>query len=457
MGNDLFQPPNRNAASKESRPLADRMRPSTLDEVVGQEELAGSQGTLRRLVETGNLPSLLFWGGPGCGKTTLAHVLGTLPGYRFISFSAVLGGVKEVRAIVQEASQVLAGQGDKTVLFVDEIHRFSKSQQDAFLPHVERGTVVLIGATTENPSFYVNAALLSRCTVARLEPLKTEDLSKLLRRAAAEERGLGGAVVVEEDAIEQIAQLADSDARRALTLLEQVAWVAQRREAPVSLQLVAEVLKKQPMAHDKAGDSHYDIVSAFIKSLRGSDPDGALYWMARLLEAGEDPLFVLRRMVIFASEDVGNADPRALQLTVSGMEAVRFLGMPEGRIALGQLATYLACAPKSNASYLAIDAALGDVKKGSNHPVPLHLRNAPTKLMKEMGAGKGYQYPHDHPGAVVEADYFPEGMPPRRYYEPKETGYEGHMKKMMEWRRSLLEERERDGDPGTEEETNRRD
>lgn len=423
----------------EHRPLADRMRPESLDEVVGQTEVTGPGGLLREMVEAGRVPSLIFWGPPGCGKTTLANVLAQVTQNHFVAFSAVLGGVKEVRAIVAEAGKRLAREGRQTVLFVDEIHRFNKSQQDAFLPHVEKGTVVLVGATTENPSFEVNAALLSRCTVVRLKALDPERLVGLVQSAAVAPRGLAGAPVLEEDAAKLIAGLADTDARRALNLLEQAGWVAGHRGSAITQELVQEVFKKQPLRHDKGGDDHYDVVSAFIKTLRGSDPDAALYWMLRLLEAGEDPIFVLRRMVIFASEDVGNADPRALEVANNALQAVRLIGLPEGRIPMAQAVVYLATAPKSNASYLAMKAALEAVKKHGSKPVPMHLRNAPTRLMAEFGAGKGYKYPHDFPGGYVVENYFPEGLTGRTFYEPKEAGYEKHIAALMKWRKSMDE------------------
>lgn len=428
-------------------PLADRMRPETLDDVVGQHSLVGPGGKLRQLTASGQLPSLLLWGPPGSGKTTLARILARGRGGHFEPFSAVLGGVAEVRKIVDLAAQRKQQEGTPTVLFVDEIHRFSKSQQDAFLPHVERGTVILIGATTENPSFYVNAALLSRCTVIRLGTLESADIHVVLCRAVEDERGLGGTVAVADDALTTLSELAMGDARRGLSLLEQAAWAAAGRNGDVDRALVLEVFEGQPMSHDKKGDSHFDLLSAFIKSLRGSDPDAGLYWMSRLLEAGEDPLLLIRRLVIFASEDVGNADPRALQVAVSGLDAIRFLGLPEGRIPLAQVVTYLACAPKSNASYLGMKEAAAFVERTGPAAVPMRLRNAPTALMKEMGAGKGYRYPHDFPHGYVAEDYFPESLRPERFYDPKETGYEKHLREMMAFRRSLWGRKESDRKP----------
>lgn len=419
------------------RPLADRVRPNTLDDVIGQDDVVGSGGILRELLKTGRLPSIIFWGPPGCGKTTLAFLLAREVNARFVPFSAVLGGVQEVRKIVAAAEQLLDSTAQQTLLFVDEIHRFSKSQQDAFLPHVEKGTILLVGATTENPSFYVNSALLSRTTVIRLESLSQAGVVQVLQRALHHPQGLADSVTADQEALELLSDLADGDARRSLNLLEQAAWVAKRRSKPISASLLVQIFQKQPMRHDKAGDAHYDLISAFIKSLRGSDANAAIYWLARLLEAGEDPLFLARRMLIFASEDVGNADPRALQVAASVVDALRFLGMPEGRITLAQGVTYLATAPKSNASYMALNEATADLPKYGSAPVPLHLRNAPTKLMADMGAGKEYLYPHDYPGGFVDQRYFPDGVPVTTYYRPKATGYEKHIAELTEWRRQL--------------------
>lgn len=424
------------SASDAAKPLAERIRPTCLDEVVGQDDVVGPGGILRELLRSRRLPSVVFWGPPGCGKTTLACLLAEEVGARFVPFSAVLGGVAEVRKIIATAEELLTAGGQRTLLFVDEIHRFSKSQQDAFLPHVERGTVLLVGATTENPSFYVNSALLSRTTVVRLEPLDKAGVVMVLRRALSHPSGIPG-LDAEEAALELLADLADGDARRSLNLLEQASWVAKRRGVPVSVPLLVQLFKRQPLRHDKSGDAHYDLISAFIKSLRGSSPDAALYWLARLLDSGEDPLFLARRMLIFASEDVGNADPRALQVATAVVDALRFLGMPEGRIVLAQGVTYLATAPKSNASYTALNEAMADMPRHGTAPVPMHLRNAPTALMAEMGAGKEYLYPHDFPGGFVNQRYFPYGMTDPTYYRPKSTGYEKHIAELMDWRRKL--------------------
>ncbi len=424
---DLF------ASTDDDMPLAERMRPRTLDEVLGQESLVGPHGLLKKLAQRGEIPSLIFWGPPGSGKTTLARALAKLANATFEPFSAVLGGVKEVREIVLRAKE--RRSRGKTLLFVDEIHRFNKSQQDAFLPHVEDGTFILVGATTENPSFALNAALLSRCRVMRLQPLGQPEIVSLLERALRDpERGLGEErLMITREVLEVLAEQADGDARRALNDLEIVAQLAAREGKTIDVSALAGLFDRTPLRHDRAGDQHYDVVSAFIKSLRGSDPDAALYYMARLIEAGDDPRFIMRRMIIFASEDVGNADPRALGIAVDGLQAYQIVGMPEGRIILGQVCTYLATAPKSNASYLAIDRALEAARRGTME-VPMRLRNAPTKLMAAMGNAEGYRYPHDHGGYVPE-HYLPEPLRGQVFYAPDGHGYEKQIADRLErWR-----------------------
>lgn len=432
---DLFD----TTASRETlkdAPLAERMRPRTLDEYVGQEHLLGEGKLLRRLIESDTLTSLIFWGPPGSGKTTLARVIASATKSHFIFFSAILSGVKEIRELVKEAEEARKYHGKNTILFVDEIHRFNKSQQDAFLPYVERGTFTVIGATTENPSFEVVAPLLSRCKVLVLTPLADEDVEKILQHALADrERGLGAQELqADDEAIAFMAEQAGGDGRVALNTLETAARLAQN--GVIDLETVREAVQKKPLLYDKGGEEHYNVISAFIKSLRGSDPDAALYWLARMIEAGEDPLFILRRMVILASEDIGNADPRALQVAIAALQGFQLVGMPEGRIIMGQAVTYLATAPKSNASYVGIDAALAEVRKSGALSVPLHIRNAPTRLMKDLGYHRGYKYAHDYREGFAEQDYLPEQLKGRRFYEPAGRGYEKAIKERLEWLRS---------------------
>ena len=417
-------------------PLAERMRPRSMDEFAGQEHLLGEGKILRRMIESDSLYSLIFWGPPGCGKTTLAHVIAKETKSHFIFFSAILSGVKEIREIFREAED-LSRRGIRTILFVDEIHRFNKSQQDAFLPYVERGVVTIIGATTENPSFEVIAPLLSRCRVLTLNQLEPDQLRTLLEHALADsERGLGTmGLTATGEALAFLAEQSGGDARIALNTLEVAAGLATNHI--ITMATAQEALQKKALLYDKGGEEHYNVISAFIKSMRSSDPDAALYWLARMLEAGEDPLFILRRMIILASEDIGNADPRALQMAVAALQAFQMVGMPEGRIILGQAVTYLATAPKSNASYAGIDAALSEVRTSGALPVPMHIRNGPTRLMKELGYHKGYRYDHDYEEGYAGQECLPEKLTGRRFYEPRGHGYEKNILDRMEWLKKL--------------------
>ena len=400
------------------------MRPTRLEEFFGQEHLLGPGRLLQRVAGEERLPSLVLWGPPGSGKTTLARILAEQSGARFVSLSAVGAGVKELRAAVDEAAEQRDVYGKRTVLFIDEIHRFNKAQQDALLPHVEAGTVVLVGATTENPSFEVNAALLSRVRVLRLEALAQDHLVAILRRALESDAELRALQPRCDDTVlEAVAQTADGDARRALTTLEIAASLA-GPGGEVTLELAELALQRKTLLHDKQGDQHYGVVSAFIKSLRGSDPDAAVYWMARMIEAGEDPTFVVRRMVIFAAEDVGNADPQALGLAMACLGAVRLVGLPEAVLPLTQTCTYLATAPKSNSALTTYDRAREAVHEHGPLPVPLHLRNAPTALARAAGHGRDYRYPHDYPGHHVAQQYLPDALLGRRFYQPSDNGQE---------------------------------
>ena len=424
-------------------PLAERMRPRTLDDFVGQDDLVGEGTILQRTLEQGKLDtSLIFWGPPGCGKTTLAHLVAGSVDAAFVFFSAVTSGVAEVRRIVAEATARLQMNARKTILFVDEIHRFNKAQQDGFLPHIEKGTIVLIGATTENPSFEVIGPLLSRCRVFTLEQLGEADVLKILKRVFEDaDNGYGGRdITVSGDDLAYLSHLAAGDARTALNALEMaVESFASGEKIALTREVLEEAAQRRSILYDKAGEEHFNIISALHKSLRGGDPDASLYWLARMLEAGEDPLYIARRLVRFASEDIGNADPQALTVALNAMEAFRFIGIPEGKLALAQAATYLALAPKSNAIYAAYGEAARDVNEHGPLPVPLWIRNAPTRLMKDLGYGDGYKYAHDDPDAVVDQEYFPQKLAGRNYYRPVERGFEREIIKRMEYWRKLRE------------------
>jgi putative ATPase len=432
----LFDASPMTAAANTARqaPLAERMRPRTLTEYTGQEHLLGAGMPLRIAIEKDDAASMIFWGPPGVGKTTLAKIIAQVTQANFIEFSAVLSGIKEIKQVMVEAERA-AGFGSRTILFVDEIHRFNKAQQDAFLPYVERGTIRLIGATTENPSFEINAALLSRCRVYTLRALTEEQIVALLLRALHdEEKGLGAlGVAADADALATIAAYASGDARNALNALEVAAKLAEGRgEATITKAMAAEALQRRVLLYDKKGEQHYDIISALHKSVRNSDPDAALYWLGRMLEAGEDPMYCARRIVRMAVEDIGLAAPEALNLCLSARDAMHFLGQPEGGLALAQAVVYLALAPKSNAVYVAYGAVRADIEATAAEPVPLHLRNAPTKLMKSLDYGKDYQYAHDVEGKVADMQCLPDSLKGRRYYQPTNEGREKLLAQRME-------------------------
>jgi len=428
---DLFEA-NRRRQLDAVAPLATRMRPRTLDELVGQERVVGPNTLLRKAIEADRLSSLVLWGPPGSGKTTLAQIIATTTRAAFAAVSAATSGVADLRRAITDARERLGMHAQRTVLFIDEIHRFNKSQQDAILPHVEDGTVILIGATTENPSFEVNAPLLSRSRVVVLQALGDDDIRTILNRALQDnERGLGAQnLTIEEDALDLLANMANGDARFALNTLE-LASTGVEDDRIITRDLVAEAAQRRAATYDKGGDDHYDAISALHKTIRGSDPDAALYWLARMLERGDEPLYIARRLVRFASEDIGLADPRALQLAMTAQQAVHFIGMPEGALALAELTVYLAVAPKSNAIYRAYGAAREDVSATRNDPVPEHLRNAPTQLMKELGYGEGYRYAHDYEGGIIGQQNLPENLAGRRYYEPTDRGLEAEIGKKL--------------------------
>jgi putative ATPase len=438
---DLF---NQQDELESQRPLADRMRPKTLGEYVGQPQLLGEGSLLRKAIAEDRIFSMVFWGPPGSGKTTLARLLARETKSIFTSFSAVLSGVKEIRSVVEEAAGQWRHHRRRTILFVDEIHRFNKAQQDAFLPHVESGLITLIGATTENPSFEVIAPLLSRCRVFLLKPFSEEELSLIIRGALEDrERGLGTlGVELDDDARDMILWSSDGDARTVLNHLEAAATMVvsepgKRKKFRISREIMEKVLQKRVLQYDKTGEEHYNLISAMHKSLRGSDPDAALYWLGRMIAAGEDPLYIARRMVRFASEDIGNADPHALMLAMAAMQAFQFIGQPEGELALAQTAIYLATAPKSNALYTAYGRVRDTIEKTGSLPVPLHIRNAPTRLMKDIGYGHGYKYAHDYNDAYVPQDYLPEKLQGKGlFYVPSGRGYEKTIQERLDvWRR----------------------
>lgn len=432
-------------ASAASKPLADRMRPKSLDEFVGQSHILGKEGLIRRAIEKDRIFSMILWGPPGCGKTTLARLIANETGSYFVHFSAVLSGVKEIRSVIEDAKNQQKLYQKSTILFVDEIHRFNKAQQDAFLHHVESGLITLIGATTENPSFEVISPLLSRCRVIILEALSSDNIAEIIDRSLNDKKnGLGNINLgFDRDALAYLIHIAEGDARIALNNLEIAASLLIPETEPVenvttghiSLQVIETALQKKALVYDKSGEEHFNLISAFHKSLRGSDPDAAIYWLERMLSAGENPLYIARRMVRFASEDVGNADPYALGVALNAMEAFKFLGHPEGELALTQAAVYLATAPKSNSIYISSNMVKKEIESSGSQPVPLHIRNAPTRLMKDIGYGKDYRYAHDYKEGFTPQDYLPEKLRGRRYYFPTDRGYEKTIKQRLEkWR-----------------------
>ncbi len=438
---DLFE---HSAREKMDKPLADRMRPQRLEDFVGQPQAVGEGSLIRQVLGADRLFSLILWGPPGTGKTTLARLVAGAQKAHFIEFSAVLSGVKDIRRVIDEARQQRDFHHRRTILFVDEIHRFNKAQQDAFLHHVESGLITLIGATTENPSFEVIPALMSRCRVVVLRSHSNEDLKRILNQALTDrDRGLGReGLAITAEALDFLVRSADGDARRALNSLEMAASLCAapdpasgRNRVPIDIPLLEAAFQKKALRYDKSGEAHFNLISALHKSLRGSDADAALYWLARMLAAGEEPLYIARRMVRFASEDIGLADPRALTVALNAMEAYRFLGRPEGELALAQAAVYLATAPKSNRIYRAYQAAARAAEDHGSLPVPLHIRNAPTGLMKSLGYGRGYRYAHDYEDAFTPQDYFPDQLKGTVFYEPSERGYEREIKRRLDrWR-----------------------
>jgi putative ATPase len=419
-------------------PLAERLRPKSLDEIVGLEDLLGEGRFLRNAIANDRIPSMILWGPPGSGKTTLARIIAGTTRARFVPFSATSSSIKDIRVLMEEARKLRGGRGMKTIVFIDEIHRFNKAQQDAFLPYVESGDITLIGATTENPSFEVNSALLSRTKVVVIPQLEREQVMSILRRAIEDPSVKKFNVQLTDDALDFIAATSAGDARQALNSLQ---LVIENAHGSVNAEEVRKILQRRSLMYDKGGEEHYNIISALHKSIRNGDADAAVYWLVRMLEGGEDPLYIARRLVRAASEDVGNADPQALVLAVAVKEATHFIGMPEAGVALAQLVTYLAAAPKSNAVYAGYGEAVHEVRQGDNPPVPLHIRNAPTRLMKDLGYGSGYQYAHDFDEQTAPMDCLPEALSGRRFYEPKEIGVEREIRERLQRMRAAREKK----------------
>jgi putative ATPase len=430
FGDDDFPAPA--AADTADAPLAERLRPKSLDEVVGLEDLLGEKKFLRNAIETDRIPSMIFWGPPGSGKTTMARIIAKTTRARFVQFSATSTSIKDIKTLMEEARRGRQARGSKTIVFIDEIHRFNKAQQDAFLPYVEAGDIILIGATTENPSFEVNSALLSRSKVVVIPALEREQVMTILRRAVEHPSVDQYGIALDDAALDFMAATSAGDARQALTSLQLVVETASRDDSPVSVEKVKEILQRRSLMYDKSGEEHYNIISALHKSIRNGDADAAVYWLVRMLEGGEDPMYIARRLVRAASEDIGNADPQALVFGIAVQQTVHFLGMPEAGVALAQLVTYLAASPKSNAAYVGYGEAVREVRQGDNPGVPLHIRNAPTRLMKDLGYGRGYQYAHDFEDQTAAMECLPEALAGRRFYEPKEVGAEAEMKERLE-------------------------
>jgi putative ATPase len=430
FGDDDFPAPA--AANTADAPLAERLRPKSLDEVVGLEDLLGEKKFLRNAIETDRIPSMIFWGPPGSGKTTLARIIAKTTRARFVQFSATSTSIKDIKTLMEEARRARQARGSKTIVFIDEIHRFNKAQQDAFLPYVEAGDITLIGATTENPSFEVNSALLSRSKVVVIPALEREQVVMILKQAVEHPSVQKFGIELDDAALDFIAATSAGDARQSLTSLQLVIETASPEDSPVTVDKIKEILQRRSLMYDKSGEEHYNIISALHKSLRNGDADAAVYWLVRMLEGGEDPMYIARRLVRAASEDIGNADPQALVFAIAVQQTVHFIGMPEGGVPLAQLVTYLAAAPKSNAAYNGYNEAVREVRQGDNPGVPLHIRNAPTRLMKDLGYGRGYQYAHDFEDQTAAMECLPDALAGRRFYEPKDAGFEREIRERLE-------------------------
>jgi putative ATPase len=439
FGDDAFAPVARDPGA--DAPLAERLRPASLDDVIGLEEILGKGRFLRNAIENDRIPSMIFWGPPGSGKTTVARIIAKTTRARFVPFSATSSSIKDIRTLMEEARKGRQLRGSKTIVFIDEIHRFNKAQQDAFLPYVEAGDIVLIGATTENPSFEVNSALLSRSKVVVIPALEREQVVTILHRAIEHPTVRSFGIDIDETALDFIAATSAGDARQALTSLQLVVETASSEDSPVGIDKAKEILQRRSLMYDKSGEEHYNIISALHKSIRNGDADAAVYWLVRMLEGGEDPLYIARRLVRAASEDIGNADPQALVFAIAVQQTVHFLGMPEAGVALAQLVTYLAASPKSNAAYVGYGEAVREVRQGDNPGVPLHIRNAPTGLMKDLGYGRGYQYAHDFEDQTAAMECLPDALAGRRFYEPKDVGTEAEMKARLEKMRKARQPR----------------